>query len=82
MLSYEFIGFILQSQSEMLNRKNLQGNLVVQKLDSLIVLAFLHLESCQSSGRLAEVWPSIKLHTQCTSGHTLHIQRVHQTSSS
>ncbi|XP_027920170.1 RNA polymerase I-specific transcription initiation factor RRN3-like isoform X2 [Vigna unguiculata] len=44
------------SMSEMLNRKNLQGNLVVQKLDSLIVLAFLHLESCQSSGRLAEVF--------------------------
>ncbi|TKY48156.1 RNA polymerase I-specific transcription initiation factor RRN3 [Spatholobus suberectus] len=41
---------------ELLNRKNLQGNLVVEKLDSLIVLAFLHLESCQSSGRLAEVF--------------------------
>ncbi|GAU41595.1 hypothetical protein TSUD_196640 [Trifolium subterraneum] len=28
----------------------------VEKLDSLIVLTFLHLESCQSSGRLAEVF--------------------------
>ncbi|RDX66034.1 RNA polymerase I-specific transcription initiation factor RRN3, partial [Mucuna pruriens] len=42
--------------SELLNRKSLQGNLVVEKLDSLIVLIFLHLESCQSSGRLAEVF--------------------------
>ncbi|CAJ2634493.1 unnamed protein product [Trifolium pratense] len=29
---------------------------IVQKLDSLIVLTLLHLESCQSSGRLAEVF--------------------------
>ncbi|XP_058731125.1 RNA polymerase I-specific transcription initiation factor rrn3-like [Vicia villosa] len=42
--------------SELLNRKNLQGNMVVEKLDSLIVLTFLHLESCQSSGRLSEVF--------------------------
>ncbi|TKY58404.1 RNA polymerase I-specific transcription initiation factor RRN3 [Spatholobus suberectus] len=42
--------------SESLNRKSLQGNLVVEKLDGLIVLAFLHLESCQSSDRLAEVF--------------------------
>ncbi|CAJ1942177.1 unnamed protein product [Sphenostylis stenocarpa] len=41
-------------QSELLNRQKLQDNMVVKKLDSLIVLAFLHLESCQSSGRLAE----------------------------
>lgn len=54
---------ILQPQSELLNRKNLQGNQVVEKLDSLIVLALLHLESCQSSGRLTEVFPSIKLCT-------------------
>ncbi|MQK22667.1 hypothetical protein EI013_30335, partial [Escherichia coli] len=40
----------------MLFRKSLQGNLVVEKLDSLMVLTFLHLESCQSSGRLAEVF--------------------------
>ncbi|KAE9614562.1 putative RNA polymerase I specific transcription initiation factor RRN3, armadillo-like helical [Lupinus albus] len=42
--------------SELLFRKSLQGNLVVEKLDSLMVLTFLHLESCQSSGRLAEVF--------------------------
>lgn len=42
--------------SELLNRRKLQGNLVVDKVDSLMVLTFLHLESCQSSGRLAEVF--------------------------
>ncbi|KAK7277064.1 hypothetical protein RIF29_18213 [Crotalaria pallida] len=42
--------------SELLFRKSLQGNLVVEKLDSLMVLTFLHLESCQNSGRLAEVF--------------------------
>ncbi|XP_061362183.1 uncharacterized protein LOC133305934 [Gastrolobium bilobum] len=42
--------------AELLNRKNLQGNMVVEKLDSLMELTFLHLESCQSSGRLAEVF--------------------------
>ncbi|OIV93820.1 hypothetical protein TanjilG_03783 [Lupinus angustifolius] len=46
----------IQSSSELLFRKSLQGNLVVEKLDSLMVLTFLHLESCQSSGRLAEVF--------------------------
>ncbi|XP_027907868.1 RNA polymerase I-specific transcription initiation factor RRN3-like [Vigna unguiculata] len=49
-------------QSELLNRKNLQGNKVVEKLDNLVVLALLHLESCQSSGRLAEVF-DILLHS-------------------
>ncbi|KAG2380913.1 uncharacterized protein HKW66_Vig0202860 [Vigna angularis] len=39
-------------QSELLNRKNFQDKKVVEKLDNLIVLALLHLESCQSSGRL------------------------------
>ncbi|CAI8614564.1 unnamed protein product [Vicia faba] len=42
--------------SELLNRNNLQCNKVVEKIDSLIVLTFLHLESCQSSGRLTEVF--------------------------
>lgn len=42
--------------TELLNRNNLQGNQVAEKLDSLIVLTFLHLESCQSKGRLAEVF--------------------------
>ncbi|XP_052724174.1 uncharacterized protein LOC108347665 isoform X4 [Vigna angularis] len=41
-------------QSELLNRKNFQDKKVVEKLDNLIVLALLHLESCQSSGRLGE----------------------------
>jgi RNA polymerase I-specific transcription initiation factor RRN3 len=39
--------------------KNDETTKNVEKLDSLIVLTFLHLESCQSSGRLAEVLPSI-----------------------
>ncbi|XP_014516726.1 RNA polymerase I-specific transcription initiation factor RRN3-like [Vigna radiata var. radiata] len=52
-------------QSELFNRENLQGKQdkkVVEKLDNLIVLALLHLESCQSSGRLAEVF-DILLHS-------------------
>lgn len=44
------------STTDMLNRNNLQGNKVAEQLDSLIVLIFLHLESCQSSGRIAEVF--------------------------
>ena len=32
---------------------------MVEKLDSLMVLAFLHLESCQNSGRLAEVFNTL-----------------------
>ncbi|XP_027345826.1 RNA polymerase I-specific transcription initiation factor RRN3 [Abrus precatorius] len=42
--------------AELKYRKSLQGNLVVEKLDSLMVLTFVHLESCQSSGRLAGVF--------------------------
>jgi len=49
---------IFQCTTELLNRNNLQGNQVVEKLDSLVVLTFLHLEPCQSSGRLAEVFPT------------------------
>ncbi|BAT97145.1 hypothetical protein LR48_Vigan11g134500 [Vigna angularis] len=49
-------------QSELLNRKNFQDKKVVEKLDNLIVLALLHLESCQSSGRLGEVF-DILLHS-------------------
>ncbi|MED6194052.1 hypothetical protein PIB30_024819 [Stylosanthes scabra] len=42
--------------AEYLNRKSLEGNTIADKLDSLIELTFLHLESCQSSGRLSEVF--------------------------
>ncbi|KAJ7953988.1 RNA polymerase I-specific transcription initiation factor RRN3 [Quillaja saponaria] len=38
--------------AELLSWKCLQGNSVAEKLDSLMVLTFEHLESCQSSGRL------------------------------
>lgn len=58
-LSHEFFFFIFQSSAELFNRNSLQGNVVVEKLDSLMVLIFLHLESCQSSGRLAEVFPFV-----------------------
>lgn len=46
----------LQLSKGSLRRKSLQGNVVAEKLDSLLVLTFEHLESCQSSGRLAEVF--------------------------
>jgi len=56
----------------------LQGNQIAEKLDSLIVLTFLHLESCQSSGRLAEVFPTTH---SCVQHHTQRIlynlQTVH-----
>ena len=42
--------------AELLNRTDLPDNKVVEKLDGIIVLTLLHLESCQSSGRLAEVY--------------------------
>ncbi|KAB1224016.1 RNA polymerase I-specific transcription initiation factor RRN3 [Morella rubra] len=38
-----------------LSRKSLGGNLIAEKLDSLMVLTFEHLESCKVSGRLIEV---------------------------
>ncbi|XLR46581.1 hypothetical protein S83_031241 [Arachis hypogaea] len=47
---------IQKPAAEYLNRKSLEGNTIAEKLDSLIELTFLHLESCQSSGRLSEVF--------------------------
>ncbi|GMG99864.1 hypothetical protein Nepgr_001704 [Nepenthes gracilis] len=41
---------------ESLTRKSLGGNVVVDKLDSLMVLTFEHLKSCEISGRLVEVF--------------------------
>lgn len=38
-----------------LSRKSLVGNHVAEKLDSLMVLMFEHLESCDVGGRLVEV---------------------------
>lgn len=54
------------SSAELFNRKNLQGNSVVEKLDSLMVLIFLHLESSQSSGRLSEVFDVLLMSFQRT----------------
>ncbi|GLT53358.1 hypothetical protein SLA2020_266360 [Shorea laevis] len=39
-----------------LSRKSLGGSLIAEKLDSLMVLTFEHLESCKDSGRLVEVF--------------------------
>ncbi|KAJ1388019.1 RNA polymerase I-specific transcription initiation factor RRN3 [Sesbania bispinosa] len=52
--AYEDEKYYTMSSAELFNRKNLQGNSVVEKLDSLMVLISLHLESSQSSGRLSE----------------------------
>lgn len=38
-----------------MNRKSLVGNVVAEKLDSLLALTFEHLESCKAQGRLNEV---------------------------
>jgi len=39
-----------------LSRKSLGGNSTAEKLDSLMVLTFEHLKSCEASGRLTEVF--------------------------
>ncbi|KAG2668338.1 hypothetical protein I3760_15G155300 [Carya illinoinensis] len=39
-----------------LSRKSLGGNLIAEKLDSLMALTFEHLESCKANGRLNEVF--------------------------
>ncbi|KAJ4714018.1 RNA polymerase I-specific transcription initiation factor RRN3-like [Melia azedarach] len=39
-----------------LSRKSLSGNLIAELLDSLMVLTFEHLESCEGAGRLTEVF--------------------------
>lgn len=39
-----------------LNQNTCDGNVVSELLDKLMVLSFEHLESCQNSGRLDEVW--------------------------
>ncbi|KAF5469558.1 hypothetical protein F2P56_013622 [Juglans regia] len=39
-----------------LSRKSLGGNLIAEKLDSLMALTFEHLESCKANGRLSEVF--------------------------
>lgn len=38
-----------------LSQKNLGANLSAERLDSLMVVMFEHLESCKSGGRLTEV---------------------------
>lgn len=42
-----------------LSRKSLVGNLFAEKLDSLMVLMFEHLESCDVGGRLVEVFETL-----------------------
>ncbi|XP_024033749.1 RNA polymerase I-specific transcription initiation factor RRN3 isoform X3 [Citrus clementina] len=50
----EQVGDELPSGS--LSRKSLSGNLIAELLDSLMVLTFEHLESCEGTGRLIEVF--------------------------
>ncbi|XP_034683124.1 RNA polymerase I-specific transcription initiation factor rrn3 [Vitis riparia] len=49
-----------------LSRKSLGGNLIAEKLDSLMVLTFEHLESCEAGGRLIEVFETLVLSFQTT----------------
>ncbi|KAI4327870.1 hypothetical protein L6164_020282 [Bauhinia variegata] len=51
---------------EPLRRKGLQGNLIAEKLDNLMVLTLEHLDSCQSNGRLDEVFDVLLQSFQCT----------------
>ncbi|XP_038896673.1 RNA polymerase I-specific transcription initiation factor RRN3-like [Benincasa hispida] len=49
-----------------LSRKSLGGNVIAETLDSLIVLTFEHLESCERDGRLNEVFDILLLSFQRT----------------
>ncbi|XP_030535855.1 RNA polymerase I-specific transcription initiation factor rrn3 isoform X2 [Rhodamnia argentea] len=42
-----------------LSRNSLRGNVIAEKLDSLLVLTFEYLESCQGHGRLLEVFETL-----------------------
>ncbi|XP_010552505.1 PREDICTED: RNA polymerase I-specific transcription initiation factor RRN3-like isoform X1 [Tarenaya hassleriana] len=42
-----------------LDQKNLDGDIVCELLDNLMVLTFKHLESCHTSGHLGEVFESL-----------------------
>lgn len=42
-----------------LSRKSLGGNQFAEKLDSLLVLTFEHLQSCEASGRLVQVFETL-----------------------
>lgn len=42
-----------------LSRNSLRGNIIAEKLDSLLVLTFEYLESCQGRGRLLEVFETL-----------------------
>ncbi|GAB4835494.1 hypothetical protein Ancab_000403 [Ancistrocladus abbreviatus] len=56
----------IEFPSESLTRKSLGGNVVADKLDSLMVLTFEHLKSCEYSGRLVEVFESLLQSFQIT----------------
>ncbi|KAL0547829.1 hypothetical protein IC582_012258 [Cucumis melo] len=49
-----------------LSRRSLGGNVIAETLDSLIVLTFEHLESCERDGRLNEVFDILLLSFQRT----------------
>ncbi|KAK9279483.1 hypothetical protein L1049_013162 [Liquidambar formosana] len=53
-------------QGEFFTRKSLGGNTNAEKLDSLMVLTFEHLESCDRGGRLIEVFETLLQSFQIT----------------
>ncbi|XP_057970224.1 uncharacterized protein LOC131159371 [Malania oleifera] len=56
----------IELSREYLNRKSLRGNLFADKLDSLMVLTFEHLKSCEDGGRLTKVFESLLQSFQMT----------------
>ncbi|PWA79124.1 RNA polymerase I specific transcription initiation factor RRN3 protein [Artemisia annua] len=55
-----------EPQREYSGRKVLWGNVVAQKLDTLMVLTFDHLQSCYQSGRLDQVFKALLQSFQST----------------
>ncbi|CAK9150214.1 unnamed protein product [Ilex paraguariensis] len=55
-LSYTEINVELQLPREFLRQRLFGGNLVAEKLDSLLVLTLEHLKSCNDGGRLIQVF--------------------------
>ncbi|KAL5820962.1 hypothetical protein ACOSQ3_022844 [Xanthoceras sorbifolium] len=49
-----------------LSRKSLTGNVIAELLDSLMMLTFEHLESCERAGRLIEVFETLLQSFQIT----------------
>ncbi|CAH2034549.1 unnamed protein product, partial [Thlaspi arvense] len=56
MFDMELEDAVMEEGDESLNQNTSDGNVVSEALDKLMVLSFEHLESCQDSGRLDEVF--------------------------